>query len=106
MAGSPGPSPRPTARPAGCGRCEHDPEKAWPGLDPGWIPVFGKSLPSGLTRGIVLQALGRMGRLALSFLAVGHKGQKKSAAAGNESIQGEGMIRQILLRWGIVGGDR
>src|SRR5215475_299662 len=21
----------------------HDPEKAWPGLDPGWIPVFGKS---------------------------------------------------------------
>ena len=23
-------------------RLEHDPEKAWPGLDPGWIPVFGK----------------------------------------------------------------
>jgi hypothetical protein len=21
---------------------EHDPEKAWPGLDPGWKPVFGK----------------------------------------------------------------
>jgi hypothetical protein len=21
---------------------EHDPEKACPGLDPGWIPVFGK----------------------------------------------------------------
>jgi hypothetical protein len=21
---------------------EHDPEKAWPGLDPGWTPVFGK----------------------------------------------------------------
>jgi hypothetical protein len=21
---------------------EHDPEKASPGLDPGWIPVFGK----------------------------------------------------------------
>ena len=21
---------------------EHDPEKAWPGRDPGWIPVFGK----------------------------------------------------------------
>jgi hypothetical protein len=21
---------------------EHDPEKAWPGLDPGWAPVFGK----------------------------------------------------------------
>src|SRR5262245_66046818 len=35
---------------------EHDPEKAWPGLDPGWAPVFGKSLPSGLTRGIMLQA--------------------------------------------------
>src|SRR5262249_9081434 len=23
-------------------RLEHDPEKACPGLDPGWIPVFGK----------------------------------------------------------------
>jgi hypothetical protein len=21
---------------------KHDPEKAWPGLDPGWKPVFGK----------------------------------------------------------------
>jgi hypothetical protein len=21
---------------------EHDPEKACPGLDPGWLPVFGK----------------------------------------------------------------
>ena len=21
---------------------EHDPEKACPGLDPGWVPVFGK----------------------------------------------------------------
>src|SRR5262245_22837559 len=21
---------------------EHDPEKPWPGLDPGWTPVFGK----------------------------------------------------------------
>src|SRR5215207_1440454 len=29
-----------------CGRnhiaLEHDPEKAWPGRDPGWIPVFRK----------------------------------------------------------------
>jgi hypothetical protein len=24
------------------GDLEHDPEKAWPGRDPGWIPVFGK----------------------------------------------------------------
>src|SRR5215468_4521537 len=24
---------------------EHDPEKACPGLDPGWVPVFGKGLP-------------------------------------------------------------
>jgi hypothetical protein len=23
-------------------RPEHDPEKACPGLDPGWVPVFGK----------------------------------------------------------------
>jgi hypothetical protein len=23
-------------------RLEHDPEKACPGLDPGWVPVFGK----------------------------------------------------------------
>jgi len=23
-------------------RIEHDPEKACPGLDPGWVPVFGK----------------------------------------------------------------
>jgi len=23
---------------------EHDPEKACPGLDPGWEPVFGKDL--------------------------------------------------------------
>ena len=23
-------------------RVEHDPEKACPGLDPGWVPVFGK----------------------------------------------------------------
>src|SRR5262249_14720970 len=22
-------------------RLEHDREKAWPGLDPGWVPVFG-----------------------------------------------------------------
>ena len=26
-------------------RLEHDPEKACPGLDPGWVPVFGKGLP-------------------------------------------------------------
>jgi hypothetical protein len=25
-------------------RLEHDPEKACPGLDPGWIPVFGKKI--------------------------------------------------------------
>src|SRR5262245_44312645 len=36
---------------------EHDPEKAWSGPDPGWTPVFGKSLPSSLTRGIMLPAL-------------------------------------------------
>src|SRR5215510_12713918 len=24
---------------------EHDPEKACPGLDPGWVPVFGKGVP-------------------------------------------------------------
>ena len=24
------------------GRMQHDPEKARPGLDPGWIPIFGK----------------------------------------------------------------
>ena len=29
------------AAPAGR-RLEHDPEKACPGLDPGWVPVFGK----------------------------------------------------------------
>jgi hypothetical protein len=27
------------------GAIEHDPEKACPGLDPGWIPVFGKACP-------------------------------------------------------------
>src|SRR5215468_8167611 len=26
-------------------RWPHDPEKACPGLDPGWVPVFGKGLP-------------------------------------------------------------
>jgi hypothetical protein len=26
----------------GAGLLEHDAEKAWPGLDPGWAPVFGK----------------------------------------------------------------
>jgi hypothetical protein len=25
-----------------CCRSEHDPEKACPGLDPGWEPVFGQ----------------------------------------------------------------
>src|SRR5262249_7511528 len=25
-------------------RPEHDPEKACPGLDPGWVPVFGKKI--------------------------------------------------------------
>src|SRR5262245_53627234 len=28
--------------PSGMETGEHDPERAWPGLDPGWIPVFGK----------------------------------------------------------------
>jgi hypothetical protein len=27
---------------ADCYRLQHDPEKAWPGLDPGWAPVFGQ----------------------------------------------------------------
>src|SRR5262245_25251956 len=30
---------------------EHDPEKAWPGLDPGWIPVFGKACPPARPEG-------------------------------------------------------
>src|SRR5919198_4714913 len=29
---------------------EHDPEKACPGLDSGWIPVFGKGLSRTLIR--------------------------------------------------------
>src|SRR5215475_1179021 len=37
-------------------KLKHDAEKAWPGRDPGWVPVSRKSLPSGLTRGIMLQA--------------------------------------------------
>jgi hypothetical protein len=33
----------------------HDPEKACPGLDPGVESGFPKSMPSGLTRGIMLK---------------------------------------------------
>jgi len=29
----------------------HDPEKACPGLDPGWIPVFGKACPPARPEG-------------------------------------------------------
>src|SRR5262249_40399462 len=36
------------------GKREHDPEKACPGLEPGWIPVFGEACP-GLDPGIMLQ---------------------------------------------------
>jgi len=32
-------------------RPEHDPEKAWPGLDPGWVPVFGKACPRARPEG-------------------------------------------------------
>jgi hypothetical protein len=32
----------PTLCPYNRARFEHDPEKACPGLDPGWVPVFGK----------------------------------------------------------------
>jgi hypothetical protein len=31
-----------TQQPVLCRLLEHDPEKACPGLDPGWTPVFGK----------------------------------------------------------------
>src|SRR5262245_6549601 len=30
---------------------EHDPEKACPALDPGWIPVFGKACPRARPEG-------------------------------------------------------
>src|SRR5262249_43458729 len=30
---------------------EHDPEKACPGLDPGWMPVFGKACPRARPEG-------------------------------------------------------
>jgi hypothetical protein len=29
---------------------EHDPEKACPGLDPGWVPVFGKDHAPTITK--------------------------------------------------------
>jgi hypothetical protein len=32
---------------------EHDPEKACPGLDPGWVPVFGKDHAPAIDSAVV-----------------------------------------------------
>src|SRR5215510_4628513 len=48
------PPPRPHATTTGSGfseALEHDPEKAWPGRDPGWVPVFGKACPPARPEG-------------------------------------------------------
>src|SRR5712692_5406635 len=94
-------SPTSSACWRGCAEAEHDPEKACPGLDPGWIPVFGKDHAPRMRRyvgrlvsvdqGLPSHRGDRLdGRHALSAAAVrlSLRGRAGIAAVGN--LQGDG----------------